>query len=241
MYCNEKSFGIEFCFGLLYSCLASTLIKKGVFIMEFCEKKSYLINQIMSLPKQQLLIVLENFPDIDIATLLIKEILDIDSDNQATLNRLVDVVHSVEESMDEYIDASYDIENSSDNKEADFPLIMEDDSSTFAIDDQSIVFINKRSAPRKSVCMDVNLVKNNQSLLEECVDISASGMFVKTEESFSTNEDITVSMMIAHNGNKEEVTFESKVVRTPGNGIGIQFNSMDCANRTRLEELLKNL
>jgi len=202
--------------------------------LELCKEKSYLINKIMTFSKQQLFTVLENFPNIDLATLLIREILTIDNINEKALNHLIDVVNGIKESTDEFSENSYDTETAT-------PLIMQYDPPIFTMADQSMEFVNQRSATRKSVCMDVNLVRNSESLLEECIDISASGMFVKTREQFSPNEDLTVSMMISHNGIQEELAFESKVVRTPGNGIGIQFNSMDCENRTRLEDLIRNI
>jgi len=202
--------------------------------VELCKEKSYLINKIMTLSKQQLLIVLENFPEIDLATLLIRKILNIDNSNETTLNHIITVVDSIEESMDELAESSHETEPES-------FLLMQDERAIFAIDDPSLVIFNQRSAPRKSVCMDVNLVRSSQSLLEECIDISASGMFVKSKEEFSQNEDITVSMMISHNGIQEELAFESKVVRTPGDGVGLQFSSMDYENRARLEDLIRNI
>lgn len=203
-------------------------------MLELCKEKSYLINKIMTLSKQQLLIVLENFSSIDLTAILIKEILKIDNSNETILTHLVDVVDSIKESMDELTEISYETES-------EIPKIISNEIPPFTMDDQSVSPLDKRSAPRRSVCMDVNLVRNSESLLEECIDISASGMFIKTEEPFSTNEDVTVSMTIAHNGIQEELNFESTVVRTPGNGIGIQFNAMDCDNRTRLEDLIRNI
>ncbi|MBF0257426.1 MAG: PilZ domain-containing protein [Desulfamplus sp.] len=203
--------------------------------MQFCRKKSYLINKTMVLSKHQLLIMLENFPNFDLEALLIKEIINIDDNDEAALTHLIDVVDSIIKSTDKQTDISdYQTEQYA-------PPIMKYQTSQFAIDDQSIMLNNRRTATRKAVCMDVQLVRNDKSSLEECIDISASGMFVRTDEQFSPDEDITVSMMISHNDIQEEITLESKVVRIPGNGVGIQFNSKDCKNRARLEELLKKL
>ncbi|MBF0468212.1 MAG: PilZ domain-containing protein [Desulfamplus sp.] len=179
--------------------------------------------------------MLENFPGLDLEALLIKEIINIDDNDETALTHLVDVVDSIINSTDRQT-------NISDYQQEPYdPCIMEYQKSKFDIDDQSIMLANRRAASRKSVCMDVQIVRNDKTSLEECIDISASGMFVRTDEEFSPDEDITVSMMISHNDIQEKLTLESKVVRTPGNGVGIQFNSNDCKNRSRLEELLKKL
>ncbi|MBF0204095.1 MAG: PilZ domain-containing protein [Desulfamplus sp.] len=276
--------------------------------MEFCKQKSYLINKTTTLSKQQLLILLENFPDIDITALLIKEILNIHNDNDKILNHLVNVVESIESCM-----TMDDPKTKFDEIDTNFVLIKEElsnDASSFIsndapsfisnetplfiyretspsimdkavptvpsfnsqvpnaeqpvmdeknimdpsnslyndikyeqtiLDSQSFIAFDHRSAHRKPICMGVNLVSKNESLMEECLDISASGMFVKTEKKFIQNEDVIVALMISNNGTQEEITFESKVVRTPGDGIGIEFHSMNEDHRERLEAFLKNL
>jgi len=157
----------------------------------------------MDSSRDEIFVLLGHLSDFDLASLLIKHVLDQD---EYKIRELLSCFESRKISI-------YDEQN------------------------KNLLDINERSSPRLSISMEITIQSSDRSLNEVAKDISQTGMFINTCEAFSLNEKVLISFFINRNDHKEQLFFESSVVRLHKNGIGVEFQSMSPDAKAFLNDL----
>lgn len=79
----------------------------------------------------------------------------------------------------------------------------------------------KRKHPRRPCSAPIEYSLQSQTYRNLSRDISASGLFIETWDSFPIGEELTLSIPISDN--QKYLKVEGKVVRSDRQGIGIEF------------------
>lgn len=82
-------------------------------------------------------------------------------------------------------------------------------------------FREKRKVPRKLYPSAVAFAVQGQTKMEYIRDISAWGMFIRTQKTVAIGENIT--MTIPHPDGSQTIKVIGKVVRSSPEGIGVKF------------------
>ncbi len=70
-------------------------------------------------------------------------------------------------------------------------------------------------------------------------DISTSGVFIKTRESFSIGEEVVLSMSLSNDGSAFKIP--ASVVRIADDGIGVQFKTTSQVQEAMIESLITSV
>ena len=79
----------------------------------------------------------------------------------------------------------------------------------------------KRKRSRRSYTMEVNYITQGNVYQDIIQDISPTGVFIKTKESFSLGQEI--SMSIPSPDHQKYITVTGKIARITPQGIGVEF------------------
>ena len=80
---------------------------------------------------------------------------------------------------------------------------------------------SEREDPRKSFKKTVQFTVKDQTFSGVSQDISAGGMFIVTEETFSVGQMITIQIPLAGEG--KHIRVPAQIVRIKPEGIGVEF------------------
>ncbi len=86
--------------------------------------------------------------------------------------------------------------------------------------------------------MPVDYITKNQTYREYIVDISAGGIFIKTQETLPAGNEITLTVPFP---NKNYLTISGLVVRSSSEGIAVKFNRSDLELVSQIESLVDEI
>jgi Tfp pilus assembly protein PilZ len=96
----------------------------------------------------------------------------------------------------------------------------------------------KRYYPRKPYFMPVDYIDRNRIYREYIVDISAGGIFIKTENSVPVGNEISLTLPFP---SQNYLTISGVVVRNAPEGIAVRFHRSDIELVSRLESLVEEI
>lgn len=103
--------------------------------------------------------------------------------------------------------------------------------------------IDSAEGERKNVRVDcfvsVDYADSARIFKDYIEDISKSGVFIKTRESFSTGEEIVLSMSISREGSAFKIP--ATVVRVAPDGIGVRFKITSQVQEAIIESLMESI
>ncbi|MCB9480249.1 MAG: PilZ domain-containing protein [Desulfobacteraceae bacterium] len=96
----------------------------------------------------------------------------------------------------------------------------------------------KRYYPRKPYFMPVDYIDRNRIYREYIIDISAGGIFIKTENSVPVGNEISLTLPFP---SQSYITISGVVVRNAPEGIAVRFHRSDLELVSRLESLVEEI
>lgn len=96
----------------------------------------------------------------------------------------------------------------------------------------------KRYYPRKPYFMPVDYIDSNRIYREYIVDISAGGIFIKTNHTVPVGNEITLTVPFPY---QNYLTISGVVVRNTAEGIAVRFHRSDLELVSRLENLVEEI
>ena len=78
-----------------------------------------------------------------------------------------------------------------------------------------------RKHPRKKLTIPVDLEVKRGTFKEATLDISKGGLYIETQTSFSTNQEVKLTLQLPHK--PKPVVLVGEIVRATRRGIGIKF------------------
>ena len=85
----------------------------------------------------------------------------------------------------------------------------------------SAVVTSERDDPRKSFKKTIQFTTRDETFTGVSQDISAGGMFIATEDTFSVGQMITIEIPLSNKGKSLKVP--AQIVRIKPEGIGVEF------------------
>ena len=85
----------------------------------------------------------------------------------------------------------------------------------------SAVVTSERDDPRKSFKKTIQFTTKDETFTGVSQDISAGGMFIATEDTFSVGQMITIEIPLSNKGKSLKVP--AQIVRIKPEGIGVEF------------------
>lgn len=101
--------------------------------------------------------------------------------------------------------------------------------------DENKIVIEERSSDRKNITVDVILRHDNKQVDAKTGNISATGFFIRTDETISKEEDIEIKLIVPSG---EETAFFAKVVRVDEDGIGVVLKTANDENKAKLAQFV---
>lgn len=102
---------------------------------------------------------------------------------------------------------------------------------------------NTDESERKHVRVDcfvsVDYTDSERVFKDYIEDISTSGVFIKTRESFSVGEEIVLSMSLSREGSAFKIP--ATVVRAASDGIGVRFKITSQVQEAIIESLIESI
>ena len=102
---------------------------------------------------------------------------------------------------------------------------------------------NTDETERKHVRVDcfvsVDYTDSERVFKDYIEDISTSGVFIKTRESFSVGEEIVLSMSLSRAGSAFKIP--ATVVRAASDGIGVRFKTTSQVQEAIIESLIESI
>jgi len=88
--------------------------------------------------------------------------------------------------------------------------------------------VEHRWGARKSISCKVMLSHNQQRLLHgRIIDISISGMFIKTvTTSLTNNSKVNITLAIENEGVTQILQFQALIIRSTEDGVGLKFENL---------------
>jgi Tfp pilus assembly protein PilZ len=96
----------------------------------------------------------------------------------------------------------------------------------------------KRYYPRKPYFMPVDYIDRNRIFREYIVDISAGGIFIRTNQTVPVGNEITLTVPFPY---QNYLTISGIVVRNTPDGIAVRFHRSDIELVARLESLVDEI
>ncbi len=86
---------------------------------------------------------------------------------------------------------------------------------------EKTIMLDEREAPRRSCTIAVNFETQGSSFQDTILDISAAGVFIKTEESLEVGQGI--ALRFSFPSAEEDLDIEGEIVWRSPRGIGVKF------------------
>lgn len=99
--------------------------------------------------------------------------------------------------------------------------------------------LGQREHPRKSCVMATDYVVDDRAYRNFVKDISESGVYVQTGQTFDIGDQITQSFSLSDK--QIPFKFTGEIVRLSKDGVGIRFKNLTQYQRDILQSILKNL
>ena len=98
---------------------------------------------------------------------------------------------------------------------------------------------SERKRVRVDCLVSVDYADSDRVFKDYIEDISTSGVFIKTRESFSLGEEIVLSMSLSKEGSAFKIP--ATVVRAAPDGIGVKFKTTSQVQETIIDSLIKSV
>jgi len=102
---------------------------------------------------------------------------------------------------------------------------------------------SRAEGDRKNVRVDcfvsVDYADSERVFKDYIEDISATGVFIKTRESFSIGEEVVLSMGLSRDGSAFKIP--AAVVRVAQDGIGVKFKTSSQVQKDMLQSLIQSM
>ena len=86
---------------------------------------------------------------------------------------------------------------------------------------EKTITLDEREAPRRSCTIAVNFESQGSSFQDTILDISAAGVFIKTDESLEVGQGI--ALRFSFPGAEEDLDIRGEIVWRSAQGIGVKF------------------
>ena len=102
---------------------------------------------------------------------------------------------------------------------------------------------SRAEGDRKNVRIDcfvsVDYADSDRAFKDYIEDISSTGGFIKTRESFSIGEEVVLSMGLSREGSAFKIP--ASVVRVASDGIGVQFKTTSQVQKDMIQSLIDSI
>ena len=98
---------------------------------------------------------------------------------------------------------------------------------------------SERKHVRVDCFVSVDYTDSERVFKDYIEDISTSGVFIKTRESFSVGEEIVLSMSLSREGSAFKIP--ATVVRAASDGIGVRFKTTSQVQEAIIESLIESI
>jgi len=98
---------------------------------------------------------------------------------------------------------------------------------------------SERKRVRVDCLVSVDYADSDRVFKDYIEDISTSGVFIKTRESFSLGEEIVLSMSLSKEGSAFKIP--ATVVRAAPDGIGVKFKTTSQVQETIIDSLIESV
>ena len=98
---------------------------------------------------------------------------------------------------------------------------------------------SERKRVRVDCLVSVDYADSDRVFKDYIEDISSSGVFIKTQESFSIGEEIVLSMSLSKDGSAFKIP--ATVVRAASDGIGVRFKTTSQVQEAIIDSLIESV
>ena len=101
---------------------------------------------------------------------------------------------------------------------------------------EKTITLDEREAPRRTCTIAVNFETQGHSFRDTIMDISAAGVFIKTDESLDAGQGIT--LRFAFPGGEEDLNIDGELVWRSPRGIGVKFFDLTSQHFERIKHFV---
>ena len=101
---------------------------------------------------------------------------------------------------------------------------------------EKTITLDEREVPRRSCTIAVNFETQGHRFQDTIMDISAAGVFIKTDESLDAGQGIT--LRFAFPGAQEDLNIDGEIVWRSPRGIGVKFFNLTPQHFERIKHFV---